>query len=166
MRFGAEDSSTGKPAPFGPCGSAEELVPAALFSLLQRQVPDRPRALPPNDALLDNADALYNRERRENLFLDCDKARLSAFHVAHEFAHHWLDEIGAQCRGDDLDLATPAEPEMSLVGDPMLTVQKSALRPKRISLLVSSLLPRNKLRGLCQGETFDAERIATDVGVR
>jgi DNA helicase II / ATP-dependent DNA helicase PcrA len=147
-------------------GSAEELVPAAtLLAAAEASTGIVRRALPPNDALLDKADALYNRERRKIYFSTATEARLSAFHVAHEFAHHWLDEIGAQCRGDDLDLATPAEPEMSLVGDPDAYSPKERVEAQANLFAREFLLPRDKLRGLFQRETFDAERIATDVGV-
>jgi superfamily I DNA/RNA helicase/Zn-dependent peptidase ImmA (M78 family) len=121
--------------------------------------------LPSSDPLLDGAQAVYSREHKEIYFCETTEPRLAAFHLAHEYAHHWLDETVASCRDDDLDVATPAEPEMSLVGEQDAYSPKERAEAQANLFAREFLLPRDKLRRLCQRELFDADRIASDVGV-
>src|SRR5690242_1952575 len=100
-------------------GATDTLVPAAaLLQAAETSTAIKRIPRPANDPLLDGADAVYSREHGHIYFSDATDSRSAAFHIAHEYAHHWLDETVARCSGHDLDVATPAEPEMSLVGEP------------------------------------------------
>lgn len=144
----------------------EDLVPAVnLLAAAEASTGIKRLARPPDDALLDNAEALYSRERKIIYFSQATAPELAAFHVAHEYAHHWLEEVLTECRGADLDLATPAEPEMSLVGDPDAYSPKERVEAQANLFAREFLLPRSKLHRLCRREVFSAERIAAIVGV-
>jgi ATP-dependent DNA helicase UvrD/PcrA len=98
--------------------SADDLVPAAdLLSAAEKDTGIKSEIRPAEDALLDGAEALYSRERRHIYHSAKTDPLLATFHIAHEYAHHWLDEVLSTCKGRDLDLTTPSEPEMSLVGE-------------------------------------------------
>src|SRR5216683_6411648 len=147
-------------------GSTENLVPAAdLLVAAETNTGIKLEGRPQSDALLDNAEAVYNPERKRIYFSTATEPRLAAFYVAHEYAHHWLDQALTQCRGADLDVATPAEPEMSLVGEPDAYSPKGRDEAQANLFAREFLLPRDKLLRLSSREIFDAERIATDVGV-
>jgi DNA helicase II / ATP-dependent DNA helicase PcrA len=146
--------------------SAEDLVPTAdLLAAAEASTGIKRQPRPPGDALLDGAEAAYNRERQRIYFSNATEPRLAAFHVAHEYAHHWMDEILTKCQGRDLDLATPAEPEMSLVGESDAYSPKERAEAQANLFAREFLLPRDKLRRLCRREIFDAARIANHVGV-
>jgi hypothetical protein len=99
-------------------GSSVELVPASdLLNAAQAKTGIRREARPPDDALLDGAQAAYDSTLKLISYSNQTASDLAAFHIAHEYAHHWLEELRMWCKGVDLDLATPAEPEMSLVGE-------------------------------------------------
>ena len=87
------------------------------------------------------------------------------FLVAHEFAHHWLDELSGKCAGADIDVATPGEPEMSWVGDPDAYSPKERAEALANVYAREFLLPRGILRTHCTVGSFDAEAIATAAGV-
>ena len=146
--------------------SAEDLVPAAdLLTAAESSTGIKRQSRPPGDPLLDGAEAAYNRERQQIYFSDATEPPLAAFHVAHEYAHHWLDESLSTCQGRDLDFATPAEPEMSLVGETDAYSPKERAEAQANLFAREFLLPRDKLRRLCRREIFDAARIASEVGV-
>lgn len=147
-------------------GSSEDLMPAnSLLDAAERDTGIKREVRPSNDALLDGAEAVYRREWKQIYFSAATEARLAAFHVAHEYAHHWMDEVLTQCRGDDLNVATPTEPEMSLVGEPDAYSPKERTEAQANLFAREFLLPSNKLRRICRRERFDAECIAADVGV-
>lgn len=146
--------------------SAEDLVPAVdLLAAAEASTGITRIARASNDPLLDGAQAVYSREHNRIYFSDATDSRLAAFHVAHEYAHHWLDETVARCGTDDLDVATPAEPEMSLVGEPDAYSPKERTEAQANLFAREFLLPRDKLRRVCHQELFEAERIAALVGV-
>ena len=146
--------------------SAADLVPAAdLLAAAGKSTGVTRIPLPANDPLLDGAQAVYSREHKQIYFCETTEPRLAAFHLAHEYAHHWLDETLASCSDDDLDVATPAEPEMSLVGEQDAYSPKERAEAQANLFAREFLLPRDKLRRLCRREVFDAERIAADIGV-
>jgi DNA helicase II / ATP-dependent DNA helicase PcrA len=147
-------------------GPVEDLVPAAdLLAAAEATTAILRHSMPPGDALLDGAEAAYDRQRQRIYVSMATEERLAAFHAVHEYAHHWLDEIIASCRGPDLDVATPAEPEMSLVGEADAYSPKERAEAQANLFAREFLLPRHKLRRICRREVFEAERIATYVGV-
>ena len=147
-------------------GSDENLVPAAtLLAAAETNTGIKLEGRPQNDALLDDAEAVYNPERKRIYFSTATEPDLAAFYVAHEFAHHWLDQALTHCRSVDLNVAIPAEPEMSLVGEPDAYSPKERDEAQANLFAREFLLPRDKLLRLSSREIFDAERIATDVGV-
>lgn len=146
--------------------SAENLVAASdLLAAAASSTGITYHARPPSDPLLDNGEAVYNREYQKIYFSNVTESRLVVFHIAHEYAHHWLDETLTGCDGSDIDLTTPAEPEMSLVGDPDAYSPKERAEAQANIFAREFLLPRDKLRRLCQRQIFDAELIASEVGV-
>jgi len=122
---------------------------------------------PPGDSLLDGADAVYIDigELRQIRYSEATEERLAAFHIAHEYAHHWLNESIAKCSGHDLETLTPAEPEISLVGDPDAYSPKERAEAQANLFAREFLLPRDKLRARCKVLGIDADSIAQDVGV-
>jgi DNA helicase-2/ATP-dependent DNA helicase PcrA len=147
-------------------GVTGTLVPAVdLLQAAETSTAIKRIQRPANDPLLDGADAVYSREHGNIYFSDATDSRSAAFHVAHEYAHHWLDETVARCSGQDLDVATPAEPEMSLVGEPDAYSPKERAEAQANLFAREFLLPRDKLRRVCAQQVFDAEQIAATVGV-
>jgi superfamily I DNA/RNA helicase len=147
-------------------GSREELVPASeLLDAAQSKTGIRREARSPDDALLDGAEAAYDSELKLILFSNQTAADLAAFYVAHEYAHHWLEELKIWCREGDLNLATPAEPEMSLVGESDAYSPRERSEAQANLFAREFLLPRHKLRKLCKQKIFDAKEIAELVGV-
>jgi DNA helicase-2/ATP-dependent DNA helicase PcrA len=115
--------------------------------------------------LLEGAEAVYDRAAKRIYYSSETHARQASFLVAHEFAHHWLDEIGGRCAGSDIDLATPGEPEMSWVGDPDTYSPKERAEALVNVYARELLLPRETLRDHCGSGSFDAEAIATTAGL-
>ena len=147
-------------------GSSEDLMPAnSLLDAAERDTGIKREVRPSNDALLDGAEAVYRRERKQIYFSAAKEARLAAFHVAHEYAHHWMDEVLTQCRDDDLNVATPAEPEMSLVGEPDAYSPKERTEAQANLFAREFLLPSNKLRRICRRERGSDEPGPRDRGV-
>ena len=101
----------------------------------------QPQKLPANDALLDGADAIYHANHKCIYYSAATDPVLARFHIAHEYAHYWLDAATSVCRvGDgDIDLSTPAEPEMSLVGE------SDAYNPKERAEAQANLFAREFL---------------------
>lgn len=120
---------------------------------------------PAGDTLLDGAEAAYSRERKRIYVSDATPEPLARFHVAHEFAHHWLDEACAACANADLELLVPSEPEMSCVGDQDSYSPKERAEAQANLFAREFLLPRHKLRQRCSGGIPDADAIATEIGV-
>jgi superfamily I DNA/RNA helicase/Zn-dependent peptidase ImmA (M78 family) len=145
---------------------AQDLVPAkALIEAAEKQTGIRIEARPAQDALLDNAEAVYDPEARRIYYSAETDPALAAFHIAHEFAHHRIDSALARCLGGDIDVATPAEPELSLVGETDTYSPKERAEALANLFARELLLPRGKLRKVCAAGVFDAQRIADQVGV-
>jgi superfamily I DNA/RNA helicase len=142
------------------------LVPAdRILAAVEAQTGITSEPRPPGDALLENAEAIYDPERKRVYYSSATDPALARFHVAHEYAHHRIDAALARCGGADFDPTTPAQPETSLLGE------ADAYSPKERSEALANLfarellLPRDKLRALSGASVFDAERIAHDLGV-
>ena len=147
-------------------GSSDELVPAAaLLAAAEHATGVKRYARPHGDALLDGAEAAYDRERSRIYYARETEQSLANFHVAHEYGHHWLEEAGTTCHSSDLDMATPAEPAMSLVGDADAYSPKERAEAQANLFAREFLLPRHKLRRLGSGRILDAELIASELGV-
>ena len=143
-----------------------ELVPAAtLLDAAEEASGVKRRGRPPGDPLLDNAEAAYDRERKRIYFSTAVDQATANFYVAHEFGHHWLDEAGAACEACDLDMSTPAEPEMSIVGDPDAYSPKERAEAQANLFAREFLLPRAKLQRRCAEGRTDAAQIASELGV-
>lgn len=148
------------------CKEQSSLVPASdLLSAAAETTGVKCEARPKDDALLDGAEAVLDRDLNVILYSNLTEPRLAAFHLAHEYAHFWLEEVQARCGGADLDLETPAEPEMSLVGESDAYSPKERAEAQANLFAREYLLPRYKLRALCANGGFDAAKIATLVGV-
>ncbi len=148
------------------CKELSALVPASdLLSAAAEATKVKYEARPKDDALLDGAEAVLDRDLKVILYSNLTEPRLAAFHLAHEYAHFWLEEVQARCGGTDLDLGTPAEPEMSLVGESDAYSPKERAEAQANLFAREYLLPRHKLRTLSANGGFDAAKIATLVGV-
>lgn len=147
----------------GPC---DDLVPAPL---LLAAAADKTRidriARPPDDALLDGAEASYDQERSCIYYSNATEPALADFHVAHEFAHHWMNIATSSCRGFDLDPSTPAVPAMSLVGDPDSYSPKERTEAQANVFAREFLVPRDKIRRRYAKAQFDAEAVAIELMV-
>ena len=139
---------------------AAQLIDAAAAATRLTLIP-----VPLGDVLLNGAEAAYDHERREIYYAEETAEPVARFHVAHEFAHHWLDEAGAACAACDLDATAPSEPDDALGGE------VGAYSPKERAEALANvyarefLVPREKLRRRCLGGDFVAETIAAELGV-
>lgn len=146
--------------------SPVDLIPASeLLDRAQAATGIKREARPPDDALLDGSEAVFDPDVKLILYSNATEERLAAFHVAHEYAHFWLEERLMRCQGEDIDLATPAEPEMSLVGESDAYSPKERSEAQANLFAREFLLPRDKLRRFCERQVFQADQIATLVGV-
>lgn len=123
------------------------------------------RMLDPDDSLLDGAVAAYSRERQQIYRSNATERSLAAFHIAHEFAHHWLDLPEIACNTMEIDPTTPAEPEMSLVGEVDSYSPKERAEARANLFAREFLLPRRKLRDHYLGISTTAADIASSLGV-
>ncbi len=123
------------------------------------------KAVPPHDVLLDGGVASYNREAQRIYYSGSTDERLAAFHIAHEFAHHWLDISTIRCQSTEIDEATPAEPEMSLVGEADAYSPKERAEAQANLFAREFLLPREKLRAHYLQTDATAASIANLIGV-
>lgn len=73
--------------------------------------------LPADDVLLEGADGLYDRDDNRILYSVGLAPETRRFTIAHEFGHHRLHDAHGGCSSIDVDFATPAEPELSVVGE-------------------------------------------------
>lgn len=121
---------------------------------------------PPGDTLLDGAEAAYDRERCRIYYSSGTSQPLAQFHIAHEFAHHWLNEAAASCVAADLDPLVPAEPELSSVGDQDSYSPKERAEAQANLFAREFLLPRSKLLQRCNDGKFDADSIASELGLQ
>lgn len=147
-------------------GGAQGLVPAVeLLAAAESTTGIKVSSRPANDPLLDGAEAVYLREQKQIYCSESTGPAVKAFHIAHEFAHHWLDDLVSSCRGDDLDLFTPTEPEMSLVGEPDAYSPKERMEAQANLFAREFLLPRKKLASRWAEDAIGAEAIATELGL-
>lgn len=138
---------------------------AALLSTAQDKTEIKVITRPRGDTLLDGSEAAYDRERSRIYVCRETPEPLAHFHVAHEFAHHWLDSIGASCASVDLDPFAPAEPELSPIGSQDSYSPKERAEAQANLFAREFLLPREKLRRRCANGIPDADAIAAEVGV-
>ncbi len=147
-------------------GPTDELVPvASLLAAAEASTGVRRLARPPGDALLDGAEAAYDRERRRIYYSRATEPDLAHFYVAHEYGHHWLDEAGAACDAADLDPGTSAEPGMSPVGEADGYSPKERAEAMANLFAREFLLPRDKIRRRCSEGMLDAALIAAELGL-
>ncbi|MEL7496553.1 MAG: ATP-dependent helicase [Planctomycetota bacterium] len=145
---------------------SEHLVPAAKLLDIAEQVTGVVRkSRPEADVLLEGAEAVYDGERNIIYYSNAIEPKLLNFYLAHEYAHHWLDENCASCSKQDLNVATPSEPEMSLVGD------SDSYSPKERAEALANvfgrefLLPRRKVRELLAANETNAIQISDQLGI-
>ncbi len=147
-------------------GSGNQLVAAAVLLAAAETATGVKRVSRPNgDTLLEGAEANYDRDRKRIYYCNSTEPSLAKFYVAHEFAHHWLGEAGACCDDADFDLAVPAEPAMSAVGDSDAYSPKERAEAQANLFAREFLLPRTKLYHRCSNGQFDASSIAAELGV-
>ncbi|MBA4066560.1 MAG: hypothetical protein C0501_23220 [Isosphaera sp.] len=147
-------------------GLGDELVPAGRLLDAAAAATRLTRiAVPAGDVLLNGAEAAYDHDRREIYYAEETAEPVARFHVAHEFAHHWLDEAGAACAGCDLDVSSPSAPEESLVGEVDAYSPKERAEALANVFAREFLVPREKLRRRCLGGDFVADAIAAELGV-
>lgn len=137
----------------------------ALFREAEETTGISRHAVSASDAILDGAEAVYDRDGKRIYYSREVDPLLAAFYVGHEFAHHWLDQHLARCQRADIDVTTPAEPNMSWVGDPDAYSPKERAEALANVFAREFLLPRDKLREHCLGKSFSADAIAAVVGV-
>lgn len=146
--------------------STEDLIAAdQLLAAAERLTGVGVRKLDPQDALLDGAAATYSRERQKIYYSNVTEAALAAFHIAHEYAHHWLDIPDIVCKTLEIDPTTPAEPEMSLVGETDSYSPKERAEARANLFAREFLLPRQKLKAHYLKTQTTAADIATLLGV-
>lgn len=145
---------------------AEGLVPAPeLFAAAERATGIKVSSRPANDPLLEGADAVYRPELKQIYYSEATPRELTAFHIAHEFAHHWLDGVVSNCQGGDLDVFTPAEPEMSLVGEPDAYSPKERIEAQANLFAREFLMPRRRLVARWGKGLNGASEIAQELGL-
>ncbi len=146
--------------------SDEALVPASV--LLDRAIAEsgiRLFYLPPDDILLDGAEGLYDRQGGR-ILLSSDLAPDHApFVLAHELAHHRLHDLHSPCSSKDVDVATPAEPERSVVGESDAYSPKERAEAQANLFGREFLLPRGKLRDAWAKGGCNAENLAAGLGL-
>lgn len=151
-------------AELAPVGS--QLTPSeALIEAAQEKTGIQCKGVSPDDPLLDGAAATYNRVLKRIYYSNETDRKLAAFHIAHEFGHHWLDIAEINCEETDIDTATPAEPEMSLVGETDAYSPKERAEAQANLFAREFLLPREKLRAHYLQDADAAEDIANFCGV-
>lgn len=147
-------------------GSTDSLVPASeLIAAAEIATGIKCQKLPAEDPLLDGAAATYNRTRQRIYYSAATETALAAFHLAHEYGHHWLDISEILCRATEINLVTPAEPEMSLVGEADAYSPKERAEAQANLFAREFLLPRDKLRLRYLQTSATAQDIATLIGV-
>ena len=145
---------------------ADDLPPAAtLLARAEALTGVRRFARPAGDALLDGAEACYDREGKRIFYSESLSEDDAAFYVAHEYAHHKLHDLHSRCTADDIDSSTPAEPDMSVVGDSDAYSPKERAEAQANLFAREFLLPRDKLKLRCHGQPCDAAALARDLGV-
>ena len=132
---------------------AADLPPAAtLLARAEALTGVRRFGRPADDVLLDGAEACYDREGKRIFYSESLSADDTAFYVAHEFAHHKLHDLHSRCTADDVDTATPAEPDMSVVGDSDAYSPKERTEAQANLFAREFLLPRDKLKLRCRDQ--------------
>lgn len=119
----------------------------------------------PDDALLDGADGLYDREDNRIFYSSALGEEDARFTIAHEFAHHRLHDTHAPCSSTDVDVATPAEPETSVVGETDAYSPKERAEAQANLFAREFLLPRAELKSRWSQGDCDAKKIAKEVGL-
>jgi DNA helicase-2/ATP-dependent DNA helicase PcrA len=146
--------------------ATSSLVPASeLLAAAELTTGVRVSARPADDVLLDGAEAVYRPEQKHIYFSSSTPPAVAAFHVAHEFAHHWIDDLVSHCLDNDLDVFTPAEPEMSLVGEPDTYSPKERIEAQANLFAREFLLPRAKLAARWVESRRGASEIAEELGL-
>jgi DNA helicase-2/ATP-dependent DNA helicase PcrA len=146
--------------------AADEFPPAAvLLAAAEEKTGVKRIAVPPDDVLLDGAEAAYDRDCRHVYFSNATEPCLASFHIAHEYGHHWLDDTGIACDHTELSVSTPAEPGMSSVGEADAYSPKERAEAQANLFAREFLLPREKLRRWCSRGSIDARALAAELGV-
>jgi superfamily I DNA/RNA helicase len=144
----------------------DDLPPAAtLLAKAEELTGVRRLGRPQDDALLDGAEACYDREGKRIFFSLALSADDAAFYVAHEYAHHKLHDLHSRCTAADVDTSTPAEPDVSVVGDSDAYSPKERAEAQANLFAREFLLPRDKLKQRCRDRPCDAEALASELGV-
>jgi len=147
-------------------GQTDDLVQAAtLLAAALQSTGIKLMARPPGDTLLEGGEASYDRELMRIYYSRGPEQPLVNFYITHEFGHHWLGEAAARCECADLDMLTPAEPAISLVGDSDAYSPKERTEAQANLFAREFLIPREKLRRRCTGNQFNAAEIAAELGV-
>ncbi len=147
-------------------GNTDALIPAnILIDAAQSVTGVKVKSRPMGDPLLDGSEATYDRHQQRIYYSRSTDKLLANFHIIHEFAHHWLEEVCASCSSADLDPLVPAEPEMTSVGDEDAYSPKERAESQANLFAREFLLPRDKLRRRFLTDNIDADSISAEVGV-
>lgn len=147
-------------------GETDDLVPAAtLLDSAQRATGVTCASRPPGDSLLDGGEACYHRDLKKIYYSRGPAIEMARFYIGHEFGHHWLGEASARCDCADLNMLTPAEPEMSAVGDADAYSPKERREAQANVFAREFLLPLAKLRRRCASGQFAAASVAAELGL-
>jgi superfamily I DNA/RNA helicase/Zn-dependent peptidase ImmA (M78 family) len=121
--------------------------------------------LPADDILLDGAEGLYDGEGGRILIAKELVPTHAPFVLAHELGHHRLHDLHSRCSSDDVDIATPAEPERSVVGELDGYSPKERAEAQANLFARELLLPRHKLRAVWNNSGRNAQDVAEEVGL-
>ena len=139
-------------------------MPAAtLLTTAEKRAGVRRIACPRGDVLLDGAEAAYDHDRKRIYYANDLDESLANFFIAHEFAHHWLDEAAQCCKAHDLDCTAPAEPTLPPVGDSDSYSPKERAEALANVFARELLLPRDKLQRLCASGPVTAQALAAQL---
>jgi superfamily I DNA/RNA helicase/Zn-dependent peptidase ImmA (M78 family) len=125
----------------GELPAADDLIERAREATSTSLMP-----LPADDVLLEGADGLYDRDDNRILYSMGLAPETRRFTIAHEFGHQRLHDTHGGCSSVDVDFATPAEPELSVVGEIDAYSPKERAEAQANLFAREFLLPRPKLR--------------------
>jgi len=142
------------------------LVPAvALIDAVLKKAGISLMECPPGSPLLDGGDALYDEEGPRIFVSKALNPADWAFHVAHELGHHYLHNQRIVCDTDAIDVATPANPSRSLVGDEDDYNPKERKEAQANLFARELLLPADKLHETHAASPVRAAALASELGV-
>lgn len=122
-------------------------------------------AVPPNDAILQGAEAVLKPDSFSIFYKDTVPSNLAAFYQSHEFGHYEIDKAVSVCTCKDINLDTFDNP----IAFGLNHIEGYSLREKRECqanvFAREFLLPSDEARRLFINEKMAAETIASQLGL-